>query len=235
MAAYLCMRAIDEIEDHYVLGASDKALLLRGISDILVNALPTSELTALFAAHAATLDEVTLRLHDWIALAPAAVAPRVCAATAAMSARMREWSAAGWRVRTEADLDRYTFDVAGAVGVLLSELWLWHDGTISSRERAIGLGRGLQAVNILRNRAEDLGRGVDFFPDGWTTRDVHRYARTNLAAGKLYIDGLPSGPIRVFCEIPLALAAATLDALLHNKPHLTRTVVLRIVRDVRRS
>ena len=236
-AAYLCLRAIDEIEDHEALLMCDKAALLQRVGELLGldSGLPAAELGVLFAGHAADLDEVTLRLHEWVALAPPGVAPRVCAATAEMAARMREWSLAGWQVHTEADLDRYTFDVAGAVGVLLSEIWLWYDGTTTSRDDAIGLGRGLQAVNILRNRADDLGRGVDFFPDGWRSCDVHGYARSNLALGERYVEGLRRGPIRVFCQLPLALATATLDALLRGEVKLTRTAVLRIVRDVRAS
>ena len=73
-----------------------------------------------------------------------------------MAERMAGWVAEGWRIQTEADLDRYTYGVAGAAGVLLCDLWAWAEGEQLHRSAAIQFGRGLQAVNILRNRAEDL-------------------------------------------------------------------------------
>jgi hypothetical protein len=98
----------------------------------------------------------------WTVLAPVEIAPRICETTAAMADRMADWVTTGWHVRTEADLDRYTFAVAGAVGLLFSDLWAWHDGTTTHRAHALAFGRGLQAVNVLRNRAEDVARGADF-------------------------------------------------------------------------
>ena len=47
--------------------------------------------------------------------------------------------------------------------------------------------RALQAVNILRNRFEDV-RGVDFFPDGWTGDDFRFYTRRNLSRGDVYVE-----------------------------------------------
>ena len=60
-------------------------------------------------------------------------------------------------------MDDYTYYVAGLVGVMLSDIWKWYDGTETDRELAIAFGRGLQTVNILRNREEDAERGVSFF------------------------------------------------------------------------
>lgn len=51
---------------------------------------------------------------------------------------------------------------------------------------AVAFGRGLQAVNIIRNRNEDLSRGVDFFPDGWKLKEMFLYARRNLVL-QLYL------------------------------------------------
>jgi len=38
---------------------------------------------------------------------------------------------------------------------------------------AIGYGRGLQSVNILRNGDEDKERGVTFYPPGWQREQVN--------------------------------------------------------------
>lgn len=229
-SAYLCMRAIDEVEDHATLLSADKARILRGISRTL---------QAPFDAGAPLrnevlgdrLAEVTRRIGEWALLAPPDIAPRIWDSTAAMADRMAAWAETGWRVETEADLDRYTFGVAGAVGLLLSDLWAWYDGTQTDRSLAIGFGRGLQAVNILRNHLEDRERGVDFFPTGWTAEHMQRYARRNLELAGAYTRALPSGPALDFCSVPLTLARATLDALARGEAKLERAVVLQLVEE----
>lgn len=235
MSGYLSLRAIDEIEDHPRLDKLTKTNLLRDISfncqcpepgrsDGLFRALePCRE----------SLPEVTNRLGEWLALAPMTIAPRIWDANSAMAHRMAYWVGKDWRIHTEADLDCYTFGVAGAVGLLLSDLWAWYDGTTTHRGYAVGFGRGLQAVNILRNRAEDLARGVDFFPGGWNEDDLHCYAERNLSLAASYVETLPPGPANDFCRLPLSLAYATLDALARGESKLSRSAVLEIVREAR--
>ena len=231
-SAYLCMRAIDQVEDHPTLEYAVKAKLLRQISLNLQAGTELSQVSDFteglsdFEAH---LEEVTLRVGEWALLAPSTIAPRIWDATAAMADRMAYWAERNWVIQSEADLDRYTFSVAGAVGLMLSDLWAWYDGTQTSRMEAIGFGRGLQAVNIVRNHVEDLERGVNFFPHGWTVEDMQHYARRNLALADAYTAGLPKGPALLFCRIPLALAHATLDALSQGKEKLSRSDVLAIV------
>src|SRR5205807_3234637 len=94
---------------------------------------------------------------------------------------------------------------------------------------AIGYGRGLQSVNILRNRSEDLGRNVDFFPDGWDEKEFLLYAKNNLSRGDAYVHGFPPGPARDFCSGPQALAYATLEALESGEVKLSRNQVLRVL------
>ncbi|MEM0979026.1 MAG: phytoene/squalene synthase family protein [Cyanobacteria bacterium P01_H01_bin.58] len=231
-SAYLCMRAIDQIEDHPGLDYTVKAKLLRQISLNLQGGTESSKVNDFvvglhgFEDH---LEEVSLRIGEWALLAPDSIAPRIWDATAAMADRMAYWAERNWMIHTEAELNQYTFSVAGAVGLMLSDLWAWHDGTQTSRTEAIGFGRGLQCVNILRNHGEDLERGVDFYPDGWTSDDMHRYARRNLALADAYTAALPKGPALRFCKIPLALAHATLDALSEGREKLSRTDVMAIV------
>lgn len=231
-SAYLCMRAIDEIEDHPELDGSTKAKLLTTVSQALQTGVDGGEFGKSLEeldTYEHVLPEVTLRVRDWCALAPASIAPRVWDATAAMADRMAYWAANGWKVETEADLDSYTFSVAGAVGLLLSDLWAWYDGTRTDRVHAIGFGRGLQAVNILRNQMEDLERGVNLFPDGWDHAQVQAYARRNLNYADMYLEALPAGPVLDFCTIPLALAYATLDALARGEAKLERAMVLQVL------
>ncbi len=229
MAGYLCLRAIDEIEDHPKLANPTKATLLHAISRTLQTNFTASDFLAALAPYEEELPEVTLRIYDWALLAPVPIAPRVWEATATMADRMAHWADNGWLIRTEADLDRYTFSVAGSVGLLLSDLWAWYNGTQTNRTYAVGFGRGLQAVNILRNHTVDMTRGVDFFPPGWQAEDMDAYARRNLALADAYTAALPPGPVLDFCTIPLALAYATLDALARGEGKLTRSQVLKIV------
>ncbi|PZO22167.1 MAG: phytoene/squalene synthase family protein [Leptolyngbya foveolarum] len=231
-AAYLCMRAIDQIEDNADMEPALKAQLLRQVSlnlqagtadstpDDFVRGLETTGLA---------LEEVTLRIGEWSLLAPATIAPRIWDATAAMADRMAYWAERNWLIENEQDLDCYSFSVAGAVGLMLSDLWAWHDGTETNRSHAIGFGRGLQSINILRNHAEDMTRGVDFYPVGWTDADMQRYAKRNLALADAYIAALPKGPALTFCEIPLALANGTLAAIAQGKEKLSRSDVISIV------
>jgi farnesyl-diphosphate farnesyltransferase len=234
-SGYLCLRAIDQIEDHPTLDNRTKATLLRSISRVLQTDFQAGGFSTVLIEHASVLEEVTLRIGDWALLAPRDIAPRVWEATATMAERMAGWAEDGWNIGTEADLDRYTFGVAGSVGLLLSDLWLWYSGTQTNRAEAVGFGRGLQAVNILRNRREDVERGVDFFPRGWRDEDMYTYAYRQLALADAYIDALPAGPVFEFCAIPLALARATLNALAQGEAKLTRDAVLQTVEEVLES
>ncbi|MBC1240447.1 squalene/phytoene synthase family protein [Nostoc sp. 2RC] len=231
-SAYLCMRAIDEIEDHQELDNPTKAKLLRTISLTLQAGVDGFPLDAFFAGsseYESSLEEVTLRIREWSLLAPETIAPRIWDGTAAMADRMAYWVEMDWKIDTESDLDRYTFGVAGAVGLLLSDLWTWYDGTQTNRTQAVGFGRGLQAVNILRNHTEDLRRGVDFFPEGWNAANMQEYARRNLVLAEAYTKNLPTGPALDFCQIPLTLAHGTLDALANGKEKLSRSDVLALL------
>uniref|UniRef100_A0A832H9Q1 Phytoene/squalene synthase family protein n=1 Tax=Oscillatoriales cyanobacterium SpSt-402 TaxID=2282168 RepID=A0A832H9Q1_9CYAN len=234
-SAYLCMRAIDEVEDSVDLDNSSKAQILKAISLKLQSTTRKSavkDFDDLLSAYTQPLAEVSLRLGEWVALAPDSISHRIWDATAAMADRMAHWALTDWHIDTEADLDSYTFSVAGSVGLLLSDLWAWYDGTQTNRSEAIGFGRGLQTVNILRNCHEDKARGVNFFPQGWTNQDMQAYARQNLALADTYTQSLPKGPALDFCLIPLTLAYATLDVLSLGRPKLSRSQVMDLIKQV---
>ncbi|MBL7163123.1 MAG: phytoene/squalene synthase family protein [Anaerolineales bacterium] len=236
-SGYLCLRAIDEVEDHPTLEGNLKAKILHTIS--LVLQAQTSEdtfahqdlETALLEFHD-VLPEVTLRIGEWACLAPTFIAPRVWEATAAMADRMAHWSVNGFEVLSMADLDRYTYGVAGAVGLLLCDLWAWFEKVQIHRTHAIQFGRGLQTVNILRNRSEDLDRGVNFYPQGWDEERMFAYARENLDSFSAYAKTLPKTTFKSFVEIPRVLAYATLEVLERGEKKLSRNAVLSIVQQL---
>ncbi|HTX92513.1 MAG TPA: phytoene/squalene synthase family protein [Anaerolineales bacterium] len=237
-AAYLCMRAIDEIEDHPTLDKETKAEILHNLSWALQAQLASQDpadaslLDGIFAPYLKVLPEVTLRIGDWLAHTPAGIAPRIWDATIAMADRMAYWVEKNWLIESEADLNSYTFSVAGAVGLLICDIWAWFDGTQVDRLAAIHFGRGLQSVNILRNRGEDAERGVNFFPANWTDKQMYDYARRNLDLAKDGISLITKDSFKTMVNIPLALAEATLEALESGQPKLTRQQVLQIVGQV---
>ncbi|MBN2385467.1 MAG: phytoene/squalene synthase family protein [Anaerolineales bacterium] len=234
--AYLCMRAIDEIEDHPGLDNRVKASLLEDLSLTLqasIGARSQTEIPVLIrpvlSPYRHDLPEVSRRLGEWIANAPADIALRIIEATAAMADRMAYWARRNWQVQTEADLDGYTFSVAGAVGLLLCDLWAWFDNTQLDRTSAVQFGRGLQMVNIIRNREEDLARGVDYYPDEWTTAEMLSCARRTLSGVSAAATGMPVRAYKSLVEIPLLLANATLNAIEGGQQKLTRLQVLQII------
>lgn len=237
ISAYLCMRAIDEIEDHPLLDGNLKIRLLTTVGQLLeaqtsVATFATEDFSAAMRAQSHGLPEVTIRLGEWACLAPGEIAPRIWEATSTMARRMAHWVADDWRIDTEADLDRYTLGVAGAAGLLLCDLWAWFDGAQLHRTHAIQFGRGLQAVNILRNRDEDLARRVDLFPSGWTRERMRDYAYRNLTEAEAYARTLAPGPFMYLIKIPLALAYATLQALARGESKLSRSAVLQLIQDI---
>ncbi|MBD7944799.1 phytoene/squalene synthase family protein [Psychrobacillus sp. AK 1817] len=231
-SAYLCMRAIDEIEDHETLDSQAKQRLLLETSKMLVNDFDKKEYEMLVAPYQETLPAVSLRLGDWLEICPKDLVETVKTYTAEMAEGMAKWTKKEWQVKTKEDLDEYTYYVAGLVGVMLSDLWKWNADIETDRDLAIAYGRGLQAVNILRNKEEDSERGVQFFPEGWTRADMFEYAEGNLAKADEYIKSINRKSILLFCKLPLALAHKTLKALKNGQEKMSRSEVEETVVEV---
>lgn len=232
-AAYLAMRAIDEIEDHENLSNDVKFDLLNATSELLKEPFNAEAYEALLAPYADQLPEVALRLADWLTFCPEGSRNIVQASTSEMAFGMAKWAKANWQVHTREDLDDYTYYVAGLVGTMLSELWAWGADIQTDRDLAIGYGRGLQAVNILRNQHEDMDeRGVSFVPDGWTREDLFAYAEENLAKADLYMKDINKRTVLLFCRLPLALAHKTLKAMQEGREKMSRAEVEQTVEEV---
>lgn len=232
-AAYLAMRAIDEIEDHENLSNDVKFNLLHATSELLKESFNAEAYEALLAPYVDQLPEVSLRLADWLTFCPEGSRKIVQASTSEMAFGMAKWAKANWQVHTREDLDDYTYYVAGLVGTMLSELWAWGADIQTDRDLAIGYGRGLQAVNILRNQHEDMDeRGVSFLPDGWTREDLFAYAEENLAKADLYMKDINKRTVLLFCRLPLALAHKTLKAMQEGREKMSRAEVEQIVEEV---
>lgn len=144
---------------------------------------------------------------------------------------------------TDAELDDYTYRVAGCVGEFWTKICRAHlfphtpldDATLL--RNGIRFGKGLQLVNILRDLPRDLRQGRCYLPIdklsalGLSPRDLldaqmetalralyHGYldqAAEHLAAGWDYTNQLPRRfvRLRLACAWPVLLGVATLDRL----------------------
>ncbi|NLY79722.1 MAG: squalene/phytoene synthase family protein [Lysinibacillus sp.] len=237
--AYLIMRALDEIEDneHVEVTNEVKHSILMEVSELLKEEIFNNEkYLDLLEPYKQFMPEVTMRMNDWIRLVPDGAKKIVYDAASEMAFGMAKWAKANWQVHTKEDLDEYTYYVAGLVGVMLSDLWEWDSGVKTDRDLAIGYGRGLQAVNILRNRDEDLQtRGVSFIPDGWTREDLFNYTEANLEKAYKYMEDINKRSILLFCRLPLELAHRTLKALKDGREKMTRAEVEETVREIQES
>ena len=77
--------------------------------------------------------------------------------------------AEGWRPRTEADLIRYCYHVAGTVGRMMALLMGVAPGDAYTLERAEHLGLAFQLANIARDVREDAEGGRCYLPQEWFT------------------------------------------------------------------
>jgi phytoene synthase len=98
------------------------------------------------------------------------VVARECGLTPAMADGVIEGfalDAADWRPRSENDLYRYCYHVAGAVGVMMAKVMGVPDDDEDTLNRACDLGLAFQLANIARDISEDDGAGRCYLPDDW--------------------------------------------------------------------
>jgi len=144
---------------------------------------------------------------------------------------------------TEAELDDYTYRVAGCVGEFWTKMCRAHlfPGATLDDQRlladSVRFGKGLQLVNILRDLSQDLRQGRCYVPAdklsasglnpasllGPATERGFRQvydgylalARAHLAAGWDYTNGLPRScaRVRLACAWPILIGVRTLARL----------------------
>lgn len=233
--AYLVLRVSDFLEDTISLEDPRKVTLLEewagalGSGQLPPGLRATLEQAddgtpdALAANHVHQVFEALQGLEGW--------AREVVSRYTASSTRgMARWIQRGPVFASEADLDDYMHEVAGKVGLLLTELFLGVPGVVRApRDRMMALanefGLALQTVNVIRGLHEDIHRGWDFVPasfrkqgtggreDPLVLNALTEKAERHILAGIGYIRGLGRGAardVRFFCALPLFLAAGTL-------------------------
>lgn len=113
------------------------------------------------------------------------------------------------------ELDEYVFLVAGCVGEFWTRLCADRLRGFSKREPsemtadAIRYGKGLQLVNILRDRAADAANGR-IYVSAERFDEVRRLAFDHLEAGWRWVRAVGVGRVRFACVIPLRIGAETL-------------------------
>ena len=86
--------------------------------------------------------------------------------------------AEGWRPRTEADLLRYCYHVAGAVGCMMAIVMGVDPEDEETLQRASDLGTAFQLSNIARDVRDDHQTGRCYLPSDWL--DAHDLDRDDL-------------------------------------------------------
>ncbi|KGR81715.1 squalene/phytoene synthase family protein [Lysinibacillus odysseyi] len=233
--AYLCMRALDEIEDNEEVDNQIKHDILMKVKDLFHYPFNEKAYLEALGEEKEKMPEVTLRMKDWIEVCPADARNIMFEACEEMAYGMGKWAQKDFNVQTREDLDEYTYYVAGLVGRMLSQMFEWDTGLKTDHDLAIGYGRGLQAVNILRNEKEDMEeRGVSFVPDGWTRDDLFTYADEQLAHGNAYIESTRSKKkVFMFAKLPYMLANKTLAVMKEGREKISRFEVEQLVEEVK--
>ena len=130
-------------------------------------------------------------------------------------------------LQTAAELDEYTWLVAGCVGKFWTRLGFQHFPKFANRppnemsELGIDYGKGLQLVNVLRDRPADLANRRDYLPAEEVAQssveEVVRYwlgrAEQGLRAGIDYSASLTNWRIRYATALPALIGARTLALL----------------------
>lgn len=82
-----------------------------------------------------------------------------------------ELDAEDWRPRSEGDLLRYCFHVAGAVGVMMAVVMGVSPDDEETLDRACDLGLAFQLANIARDLVEDDAAGRCYLPVEWLVEE----------------------------------------------------------------
>lgn len=144
----------------------------------------------------------------------------------------------------KADLEEYTYLVAGCVGEFWTRLcqhWVPRYATLPAEEllrTGIDFGKGLQLVNILRDLPADLRTGRSYLPledltaagltPGTLWQDPARLrpvfatwlarARELLREGDRYVRAIRPARVRIGCYLPWRLGVETLDLIERRPP-----------------
>ena len=163
-------------------------------------------------------------------------------------------------LETYADLDRYTYLVAGCVGEFWTEVHAAHRPRLGAwdlpamRRLGVRFGKALQLTNVLRDVPRDLRHGRCYLPREGLARlglspgdllapavaptarpllvELLRTALGHYEAGWRYTFAIPAAEprLRLACVWPLAIGLRTLDLLARSPNWLDPAVTLKVPR-----
>lgn len=119
---------------------------------------------------------------------------------------------------TDEELEIYTYQVAGSVGIFWTRLaerkWPGFSSLPRERMEQLGMdyGKGLQLVNLLRDLATDLEAGRGYL-DASRLGHLFERARKRLEAGFTYSAAVRNGRLRYATLLPAAIALPTLSKI----------------------
>lgn len=153
---YAWCRKCDDLAD-----GQDHGGAIAAVDDAQVRLQMVRDLTAKAFAGEATGDPAFDALG---------VVARECGLTPKMADDVIEGfalDAAEWHPRSEGDLYRYCYHVAGAVGVMMAQIMGVAPQDRETLDRACDLGLAFQLANIARDIEEDDAAGRCYVPDDW--------------------------------------------------------------------
>lgn len=263
--SYLLFRVADSVEDASGTDVERKLLLLTALrccfstpkfdqsiidhhhletSPIALNGLwpdqsPTGELLQAFPKLMAILDTLPSQVSQVIAKA-------LTSTLTGMSAFMKSSQVATHQIHivTLDELQLYCYVVAGIVGEMLTDIFVYHHPVPTSahqelRRLSVGFGEFLQLINILNDSGTDAASGRLFVPSETPRERICALALAGRESALAYIRILESNDfpydIVHFCNFIYMLADVSLQKLLGGGPNsrLTRTEVLQILSRVK--
>lgn len=228
--AYLLFRIADTIEDGKNLSKAEKVAAFDAFYDLLdiqgaSTSLDLPRPPIDDPDHAALLDEVSLVVNSAASLREPvrhAIIRRARATIAGMKRFVAQSPDGQPKITSVAELRDYCYVVAGIVGELLTDVFVFGATWLSSirpvlDQHARAFGEGLQLVNILKDSDDDHDNGRIFIPHEKTRPKLFELARQDLNRAEHYVQALkqadaPPGYI-AFTEIPLRLAWRTLECV----------------------
>ncbi len=135
-------------------------------------------------------------------------------------------------LQSASELDEYTYLVAGCVGEFWTRLGFRHFSNFATRspnemtELGIEYGKGLQLINVLRDRGADLKNGRGYLPadevGAASLEEVFarwlEHAQHQIEAGIEYCSALTSWRVRFATALPALIGARTVALLREAGP-----------------
>jgi farnesyl-diphosphate farnesyltransferase len=122
-------------------------------------------------------------------------------------------------LRNAAELDEYTWLVAGCVGEFWTKLGFRHCPPFARRppnemtRLGIDYGKGLQLINVLRDTAADRAAGRNYLPPNENFSDWLAKAQEQIGAGIDYCAALTNWRLRFATALPALIGARTIALL----------------------